>query len=240
MAKLIEPKAIYTAVDHATIYDNQLKLALQKRKKISNTSDIARIAAPKGAQIMYNALRVGPRIILRSAFELLRANTITRLISVVVLLSIDTVSLIRGRISKKQFFINIVLALMILVGGTAGWVLGQELVTLVLLENVALGILAGIIGAGLLGGILSVAWEKIVKIFIRDDSEDMMNILNEFFAAAAQESKLTAEEIEAVKEKTSITAAVLRDLFIDCNRSVFASNLIKPHITEVVKRRGYN
>ena len=238
MAKVTEPRAVYTAHDESVIYDNLLRLEVKKRAKISNVNDVARIAAPKTAQILYNALRVGPRVVLRSAFELLRANTITRLLSAVVLLSIDTISLARGRISKKQFIINIVLALMLLVGGTAGWMLGQEVVSIILLENVVLGMIAGLAGAGILGALLGVVWEKIVKIFIHDDSEDMMDICNGIFTGLAQENLLTAGEIDDAKEQISITSSVLRSMFINKNRTEFAKEIIEPPVREVISRRG--
>ena len=87
---------------------------------------------------------------MRSAFQLLRTNIITRIISAVVLVSIDTYLFIRKQISLKQYIINVTMAALLLVGGTAGWYGGQN-VGYVLFENAVIGIIAGVIGAGILG-----------------------------------------------------------------------------------------
>lgn len=206
-----------------------LKLEMQKKSKINSTSDIARIAAPKAAQFFYNIVRVGPRVILRSAFELLRANTITRILSAVVLVSIDTVNLVRRRISFKQYTINLVLAVMLMVGGTAGWMLGSEIVG-VFVENVVIGVLAGLIGAGILGALLAVGWEKLVKLFFKDDLEDMLDICTKVFTDIAYEYDLNQEEVLEIKNEFKITAKTLEEMFVQKDRQKFARERILNHV----------
>jgi len=215
-----------------------LRLSLRKKSKISNPQDIAKIAAPKTAQILYNALRVGPRVILRSAFELLRANLITRILSAVVLLSIDTISLVRGRISFKQYLIDVTLALMLLVGGTAGWMLGSHLIGFVILEGVVISMLAGLIGAGVLGAVLGAVVEKVIGLFVKDDNCDMLDILSRTFAKLVFENKLSDEETEAAKDLIFIDNKTIRDLFSSQNRPEFAMELIQPHVQEIVNQRS--
>jgi len=201
-------------------------LSIQKSSKFVNTSDIAKMAAPKAAQFLYNMLRVGPRVILRSAFELLRANTITRLLSAIVLISFDTVSLIRKRISVKQYIINLGLALLLLVGGTAGWVLGNDVLGAVILENVMLGMVAGLIGAGLFGGLTGLAWDKIIHLFLKDDTEDMLDICNKVFDRYTAENQLTEEEITQAEEQIIITRNDLRLMYAQPDREAYAQELI--------------
>ncbi|MCL2571576.1 MAG: hypothetical protein FWE11_04155 [Defluviitaleaceae bacterium] len=226
----------YTAFDGTEVRADALKLKIIK-KKVGSANDIARLAAPKGVQMLYNAMRVGPRLILRSAFELLRANMVTRVISVVVLLAIDKFSLIRGRISFKQFVINVTLALMLLVGGTAGWVLGSHALSLIL-ESLVLGILAGIVGAGILSALLSIIVNKIIHLFVTDDTEDMLGIYSKTFAFLASKHRLNNQEIEATKENIAMCKQLIQDLFTQENKEEFANTTLMPHIKEQYDMRG--
>ena len=229
------PTEAYTAHDGSQVMTSDLELYIMK-KKVGSANDLARLAAPKTAQILYNAMRVGPRLILRSAFELLRANMVTRVISVVVLLAIDKFSLLRGRISVKQFVINVVLALMLLVGGTAGWMLGSHVLSLVL-ESLILSIIAGIIGAGLLSAVLSFGVNKILHLFITDDTEDMLDVYSQLFATLAEECKLNKNEITAAMEDIAMCKQMVRDLFVAKNRIAFAGDIVAPHIMQQCELR---
>ena len=230
------PKTAYTAYDGTDIYESSLKLAIQK-KSVGSANDIARLAAPKTAQMLYNAMRVGPRLILRSAFELLRANMITRVISVVVLLAIDKFSLIKGRISFKQFIINVTLALMLLVGGTAGWFLGSHALSLVM-ESLVLGILAGLIGAGIISAGLSILVNKIIHLFVQDDTEDMLDIYNQCFSNLAREYGLNHDEICTAAENICMSKEHVRDIFtVKTDRMAFACSKLEPCVKDVVERR---
>ena len=230
------PQPAYTAHDGTAICESALHLKIQK-KKISGTGDIARLAAPKTAQMLYNALRVGPRLILRSAFELLRANMVTRVISVAVLLAIDKFSLIKGRISVKQFIINVTLALMLLVGGTAGWVLGSHALSLVV-ESLVLGILAGLIGAGVISAGLSFAVNRIIHIFFTDDTEDMLEIYTQCFRTLAAQHRLSMSEIEAATDAIAMSRQMVQDMFAEKeNRPALAQAVLAPHVEEVVSKR---
>ena len=230
-----KPKTAYIAFDNTPVCESVLKLVIVK-KKIGGAGEIARLAAPKAAQMVYNTLRVGPRLILRSAFKLLRTNMITRLISVVVLLASDKFSLIRGRISVKQFIINVALALMLLVGGTAGWVLGSHALSLIM-ESLILGIIAGIIGAGILSAVLSLAVNKIIHLFVQDDTEDMLDIYSYIFAGLANEYKLNEDEIVLVKDDISMSRQMVRTLFTEKKRDEYALALLEPFIKERAEKR---
>ena len=233
MAKPV--RTAYIAFDGSEVSEAALNLVIQK-KKIGGAGEIARLAAPKMAQMLYNAVRVGPRLILRSAFKLLRANIVTRVISVVVLLAIDKFSLITGRISVKQFVINVILALMLLVGGTAGWALGSHAVSL-LIESLVLGIFAGLIGAGILSAGLSVLVNKIIHLFWKDDTEDMLDIYSRCFAKLAEEHRLNNEEICMTIEKIGMSRQMVKDIFIDKDRPAFANAAIEPHVLDTARQR---
>ena len=214
------------------------RLSVQKKAKLANPGDIARLAAPKAAQVLYNILSMGPRVILRSAFELLRANMVTRILSAVILISFDTFSLLRGRISWKQYVINLVLALLLLVGGTAGWVIGNDVIGAVLLENMVLGIIAGVVGAGLVGGLLGAAWEYGVKLFLSDDSEDMLEICTCVFAELCEKCSLNTSETTEAKLLLHLDARLMSEMFSQKDRDAFARRLIEPCVEEVIRRRS--
>ncbi|MCL2856060.1 MAG: hypothetical protein FWE21_10695, partial [Defluviitaleaceae bacterium] len=158
----------------------RFQLNVKKKSKVGSKEDLAKMAAPKAAQVLYNIVTIGPRLIMRSAFQLLRANIITRIISAVVLVSIDTYLFIRKRISLKQYIINVVMAALLLVGGTAGWYGGQN-IGYILFQNAVIGIIAGVIGAGVLGFAFSTIFEKIIGKFVKDDTKDMLEICNGVF-----------------------------------------------------------
>ncbi|MCL2618492.1 MAG: hypothetical protein FWD98_05515 [Defluviitaleaceae bacterium] len=204
-----------------------IRLCLHKKSKLGGTKDIAKMAAPKAAQVVYNALRVGPRVILRSAFELLRANTITRILSAAVLLSIDTYALARGRISRKQYVINVTLALMLLVGGTAGWYLGNNIAALVVAEGVVLSILAGIAGAGVLGATLGSFAERLIGMFFKDDTADMLDICNKVFAETAAKYALSREEACEAADMVQIGTEDIRRMYASDNKQAFACELVE-------------
>jgi len=226
MAKPV--RVAFTAFDGTDIKETALQIAIIK-KKVGSANELARLAAPKGAQMLYNALRVGPRLILRSAFELLKANMVTRVLSVVVLLLIDKFSLIRGRISVKQFVINVTLALMLLVGGTAGWMMGSHVFSLIM-ESLILGIIAGIVGAGILSAALSFLVNRVIHLFTTDDTEDMLEIFSQNFVRLAEEYLLNYNEIEAAKASIGMCKQLVNDLFVAEDRDVFATDTMEPHI----------
>ena len=206
-----------------------------KKKKLNfaNPTDIAKLAAPKAAPIIYNIIRIGPRVILRSVFELLRANTVTRALSAIILLVFDTIDLVCRRVSFKQYLINITLALLLLVGGTVGWELGNDAVSLVFIENVVIGIIAGLIGAGIFGALFSIVSEKIIKKFIRDDETDMLAIFNEVFNSQIENGKLTSEQAEEIAGKINITPQILRTMFAESDREAFALRFIEENIRKL-------
>ena len=203
-----------------------LRCQITKKTKIASKQDFLKIAAPKSTQFLYNLLRVGPRVVLRSAFELLKANMFTRILSAVVLMSIDTISLTKGRISKKQYFINISLAFMLLFGGTAGWIMGGRVVAHVMIEGAAIGIVAALIGAGALGGAAAFLWEKFISLFFKSDTEEMLDLFNLEFYNEVSARCLREAEILRVKECIELTTDTTKEMFVCEERNAFAKNII--------------
>jgi len=211
----------------------QYQLTVKKQSKLSSKEDIAKLAAPKLAQVVFNILQIGPRIILRSAYMILRANIITRIISAVVLMVFDSISFARKRISLRQYFINVTLALMLLFGGTAGWYAGEYFVAWVLIENAVLTIIICIIGAGLFGWAAGFVTEKIINRFFKDDSHDMLVICNNVFCELATEYNLSPEQAEEAAESILINKSVVRAMYAAKDKNAFAHGLIEPSLKKI-------
>jgi len=209
------------------------KLNVKKKSKVGSKEDLVKMAAPKAAQVLYNIVTIGPRLILRSAFQLLRANIITRILSAIVLVSIDTYLFVRKRISLKQYLINVALAALLLVGGTAGWYAGQN-VGYILFQNAVIGIIAGVIGAGVLGFGFGAVFEKIIGKFVKDDTADMLEICNGVFCNLAEKYDLTEEQAEKVVEALQLDPPTIRKMYASPDKTTFACELIEPCLKEII------
>jgi len=91
------------------------------------TKGLAKFIMPKVSKVLTNLVQLGPRVILRSAQQLLRVNPLTRLISVTSLVAVDVVLLAKAKISRSQFFINLAYSLTMFAGSTVGWYTGSQI-----------------------------------------------------------------------------------------------------------------
>jgi len=91
------------------------------------TKGVAKFVMPKASKIVTNLIQLGPRVILRSAQQLLRVNPLTRLVSVTSLVAVDAVLLAKSKISRDQFFINLAYSLTMFAGSTVGWYTGNQI-----------------------------------------------------------------------------------------------------------------
>jgi len=209
-----------------------------KKTKIGNQEDLAKITASKIAPMLYNIVILGPRIILRGVFNLMRANIITRLISVVVLLVFDIYNLSKKKISKNQFIINVMLAFSLLIGGTIGWTGGQRAVNVVI-EHVTLAIIGGVIGAGVLGALFGWAVEKIISKFIKSDFHEMHEIYNKEFIKLCKKYKLNRVEMSNLLEVIVIQPYDLKTLFIRKNKESYACNYLEKYFVKLKYKDYY-
>ena len=203
-----------------------------KKSKIGNKEELAKITASKLAPMFFNIIQLGPRMILRGVFNLMRANIVTRLISVVVLLVFDIYNLAKHKMSKNQFIINVILALSLLIGGTIGWTGGQYAVNVVI-ENITLAILGGVIGAGVLGGLFGGLVEKIIHRFIKSDFHEMLQIYNKEFVNLCKEYNINRFELASLLEMITITPYDLKTLFLREDRESYAYNYLEKYFVSV-------
>ena len=207
---------------------SKYKLQVKKKSKFGSKDDVVRMVAPKAAQVVYNILTIGPRLILRSVYMVMRVNIVTRLISVLILLVFDTYSLLRKRISVKQFLINVSLALMLLIGGTAGWYGGQGILAY-FFDSIVIAIIGGIIGAAALGLLFGGLLEKIIKKFFTDDTQDMLEICNKVFCELAQDYKLDETQAEKACESIEIDSTTIKKMYASADKIAYARGVMKEY-----------
>jgi len=187
-------------------------------RKISYYKDSAlKIIAPKAITAGVNLLRLGPRIIFRSAVELLRANLITRILSCITLLIVDVIDLARHRISKVQFVKNVILSALLVVSGTIGWNFGTRWIVLEFLGGFV-DIAGGMIGAAILSFGSNIVLDKVCGKLIESDAQKMWKILDPHIDA------LPDEDRESIRDH--VTCACLKKMYACEDKEQFAVELV--------------
>ena len=190
----------------------------KKIKKILKGSDaIVKLAAPKVVTAGVNVMQMGPRIILRSTVQLLRANLLTRILSCITILIVDIYDLSRKRISRTQFGVNSALSLLMVVGGTVGWNFGGRWIIFEILGGMAY-IIGGMIGAGVVVFLSSFVFGKACDKLIESDAQKMWKIIDPYI------EKLP--EMERMPVRGSITGSCLKKMYASTSREQFAEDLV--------------
>ncbi|MCL2397880.1 MAG: hypothetical protein FWC93_07450 [Defluviitaleaceae bacterium] len=205
----------------------QRRIKLSKAKKsLLGGKGLVKMIIPKLATMVINLISIGPRIILRSAFQILRTNIWTRLLSTLILVSFDLYSYARKKISRKQLIINLILSTSLLVGGTAGWMFGTNTALAVVAENTMLWIVAGIIGAGGLGSILNTICRKVLGRFMKSDVEDMLDFFNAEFELMGGELGLSSKEMDTLAAQIRIDDKICVNCFAKSNKKKYAREVL--------------
>jgi hypothetical protein len=145
--------------------------------KIKDLDKATRLIMPKIVKIFLNTVSMGPRMLIRSAVSLLRANLVTRIISSASLLVLDIVDLKRGRISKPQFVRNVLMSMMLVVSGTFGWYIGAAWFVLEFLGAGVAEIIGGLIGTGIMVGVFGKVFDWVGDKFHTSDQVKMKNLI---------------------------------------------------------------
>ena len=156
-----------------------------KKFNIKDTDTLIRLVLPKVVKVGLNILQMGPRILMRSAVSVLRANMATRIISALSLLVLDVVDLRRKRISKSQFVRNVFLSIMLVLSGTLGWYAGSSWLVLEVL-GVAAEIVGGIIGAAVLVAVSGKMFDIVCNKFHTADSEKIKRLAVDLYPESAE------------------------------------------------------
>ena len=199
--------------DNILLMMKKVKNAIKQKKATA-----VKLIAPKVVTAFTNIIRMGPRIIFRSAVELLRANLITRILGCLSLLVIDIVDLVRKRISKTQFIKNIILSALIVLSGTLGWELGIYWLSVEMAGILFVEIVVGITGAAILSFFTNWIACKIADKFVKSDADQMLDIIEQHIA------DLSKEEQESIREQ--ITLACLKKMYASNDREAYGLDLV--------------
>jgi len=208
----------------------KLRLELRKNKKgLLGGKGLAKLIIPKLATMAMNLVAIGPRVILRSAFQLLRTNIWTRLISTLVLISFDLYNFARKKISFKQLVINLILSVSLLAGGTIGWMFGTNSVLAVVAENTVLWIIAGIAGAGIVSAVFDAVCRRLLKRFLKSDVDNMLEFINNEFELMAKEKGLSDEQVDEIAKHIQIDDKICIKCFSRADKKKYIRETLIPY-----------
>lgn len=232
------------------VLSSQLSKAGLNSLLVGSSEAVVNIIGPKASAVLVNAFRSGSNIYgaaaMKSAAKMLRGNAITGAVSVVVLSSFDVVNIFRGRISGKQLFKNITNTTATVAGGGAGWVggaaTGAAIGSAVPVIGTAIGgLVGGLVGSILVGGVSGKVSDTVMGLFIEDDAEEMVSIIENVFKDMAVEYLLNEDEADRIVKKLSkkLTGKSLKDMFASDDRKSFACNLLTDLVEEETRNREY-
>ena len=182
--------------------------------------------------------------------KLFRGNLAYAIATVVVLTSVDTVNLFRGRISGAQLFKNLLTNSGAAVGTAAGAAAGAKAgaaagTAIAPGVGTAVGGVVGGLGGGLAGGVIGGAVvHTAAGAFIEDDADKMVEIITTQFTHLANSYLITQAEgdqaVKSLQAKLYVNnSKLLKDMFESNNKLMFARNLITPIFEDIAENRSF-
>lgn len=176
--------------------------------------------------------------VLRSqAARILRSQALTAGVTIILLSLDDIVEILRGRISSQQLLKNLAVATAGVAGGYAGSIIGGAAGSAVAPgAGTAVGT---VLGSVVIGGAIGYGTEKILGVFIEDDAEKMMDIIEDNFLRLGQEYLLSEEEATQIADslQEKLTGETLKNMFASENQEEYARALMEPLMEETVLAR---
>ncbi len=226
-----------------SVLASQLSKAGLNSALVSSSEAVVKMMGSKTSAAIVNAFRGTSKSIygaaaMKSAAKLLRTNVITSVVMLFVFSIGDFINLIRRRITFLQFIKNFVVLALSIAAGVAGGIGGAALGTIILPGfGSFMGSLIGAIAAGALAGFLG---KKLLGLFIKDDAEKMIKIINEEFQLIVDEYLLSKNEAEKVIDKLTRKLSIkeMRKMVASNDKSAYARDVLLVPITESqVKKR---
>lgn len=202
---------------------------------------LAKAMGPKAYAVIANAFRSGSSVsgaaAINSAAKLLKGNAISAAVTTAVLMLFDVSDIVRGRISGTQMVANVVKTSTTVLGGTAGWVGGSAIGSLVM-PGVGT-VVGGLVGSLAAGGGAGFLVDKVTGKFIDSDAEKMMELIQEAFLDICEEYLLNQDEAEKVSDKLArvLNDRALKKMHASSDRYEYAKDLIEPLAQEQAARR---
>lgn len=203
---------------------------------------LAKAMGPKAYAVIANAFRSGSSIsgaaAINSAAKLLKGNTISAVVTTAVLTLFDVSDIVRGRISGKQMLTNFAKTSSTVVWGSAGWVGGSAVGSLVM-PGVGT-VVGGLIGSLAAGGGAGFLIDKVTGKFVDSDAENMMEVIQEVFLDVCEEYLLNQDEAEKVSDELAekLNDKSLKQMHASDDRSTFAKGLIEPLAQKQTRSRA--
>lgn len=171
------------------------------------------------------------------AAKVLRTQALTAGITLLLLSADDVCDLFAGRISSGQLIKNLSTATAGVVGGMVGWYGGSVLGSVV--APGAGTFVGGLGGSVALGSIAGWGTEKAMGLLIKDDAEEMVEIIQTDFQKLAEEYLADEKEADAVAVQLSesLNGDTLKDMFASEDRDLFARELMEPMFEEQISER---
>lgn len=172
-----------------------------------------------------------------AAAKVVRGTVLTSTVTVIVLTIGDVIKLFEEKISLAQFLKNLSITIVSTAGATGGAIVGASAGSTVLpgAGTVIGGILGGVAG-GMGSGILT---EAVVSKFIRDDAEEMLEIIQNEFTKMSDEYIITKEEGSRITDclQKLLTGEKLEEMMESTDRKAFAHKIIEPLFLSEIKTR---
>ena len=203
---------------------------------------LAKAMGPKAYAVVANAFRSGSSVsgaaAINSAAKLLKGNAISAAVTTAVLTLFDVTDIVRGRISGKQMATNFVKTSSTVAGGTAGWVGGSAVGSLIMPG--AGTVVGGFIGSIVAGGGAGFLVDKITGKFVDSDAEKMMELIQAAFLDVCEEYLLNQDEAEKVSDELveKLNDKLLKRMHACGDRYAFAKDMIEPLAREQTKSRA--
>ena len=231
------------------VLSSQLSKAGLNSLLVRPTEALVKRLRPETVKRLTKAFSSGKNIYgaaaMKNTAKMLRGNIITSVVSVAVLSSVDVVNIFRGRISGKQLFKNVAGTTVSVAGGTAGWIggaaAGATIGSVVPLVGTTIGgVVGGFIGSIAGGAASSKVANAALNVFIEDDADEMVRIIEMEFTQLVQDYLLSKKEVENILDVfgKEMNGNVIKDMFASGDRNKYARNLLVKHIdNEVIKRK---
>lgn len=174
----------------------------------------------------------------KAAEKLLNNQALGSVVSIVVITTPDVVDLIRGRISAKQLLKDLAVTTAGVAGGTVGSIAGSAAGTAI---APGVGSTVGGIAGGVIGGAAAgYGAELLLDVFMEDDAELMLQIIQDEFYNLSVDYLVTEDEAELIANElsTQLTGKKLKDMFASEDRNVFAVELMTPLFDSQVSQRS--
>ncbi|WP_156298877.1 hypothetical protein [Streptobacillus canis] len=226
-----------------SVLSAQLARAGLNSALVSSSEAVVATIGPKGAALISNAFRTGSNIYgvaaMKSAAKMLRSNTITGAVSVVILSAGDFYRIFSGKISGKQLFKNLINNTSSVGGGILGYLGGAAVVGAAGIASGGITIVGGLIGTAVGSFISGKVSKKITDYIIEDDVVMLVEIIQKELEKLSDEYLINKIEFEKIVNRLSevLTQAFLYEMYKSKRKEVFARTILIDIIEDEIMKR---